>query len=67
MSKLSEIFNGWKNYTFPSVEMEVLAKERMEICVDCKDLRNNNTCRLCGCYMPAKVRSKKSRCGARKW
>ena len=67
MSRLSEIYNGWKNYFFPNADMEALAKERMEICVKCKDLRENNTCKLCGCYMPAKVRSRKSKCVDGKW
>ena len=69
MSRLSEIYAGWKNYTFPNPEIEKEAKKRMEICIenDCKKLRPNNTCAVCGCYMPAKVRSPKSHCLLKKW
>jgi hypothetical protein len=69
MSKLSEIYDGWKNYVFPNEEVEELAKERIAICVknDCKKFKGNNTCALCGCYMPAKVRSVKSHCIIKKW
>jgi hypothetical protein len=69
MSQLSEIYAGWKNYTFPNPQIEELAKKRIAICVqnDCKKLRSNKTCVLCGCYMPAKVRSPKSKCKLGKW
>jgi hypothetical protein len=69
MSKLSEIYNGWKNYVFPNPQVEELAKKRIEICVknDCGKFTHTNTCKLCGCYMPAKVRSIKSTCVLKKW
>jgi len=69
MSVLAEIFEGWKNYTFPNPQVEELAKKRMAICVsnECKRFRKNKTCALCGCYMPAKVRSPKSKCTIKKW
>jgi hypothetical protein len=64
MSQLSEIFEGWKNLTFPNPQIEELAKKRISICVEnsCKKFKKNNTCGMCGCYMPAKVRSRRSRC-----
>ena len=69
MSRLSEIYDGWKNYVFPNPQVEEEAKKRMAICVknDCGKLRPNNTCALCGCFMPAKVRSIKSHCVLKKW
>lgn len=67
MSRLSEIYDGWKNYTFPNPQIEVQAKGRINICVNCNKLKKNNTCQLCGCYMPAKVRSPKSKCKLNKW
>jgi hypothetical protein len=67
MSRLSEIYEGWKNYTFPNPKVEVEAKRRIEICVDCDRLNKRNYCKLCGCYMPAKVRSPKSHCKINKW
>ncbi len=65
--RLMEIYVGWKNYTFPNKETEVEAKRRIEICIGCVNLRKTNTCKLCGCYMPAKVRSPKSKCRLGKW
>ena len=67
MGQLAEIFEGWKNYTFQNPQVEKEAKRRMTICVGCNKLKKNNTCTLCGCYMPAKVRSPKSHCSLRKW
>ena len=65
--RLQEIYVGWKNYTFPNGKVEIEAKRRIEICIKCINLRKTNTCKLCGCYMPAKVRSPKSRCRINKW
>lgn len=67
MSRLSEIYDGWKNYAFPNSQVENIAKERIAICVECDKLKKNNSCSLCGCYMPAKVRSPKSHCRIKKW
>lgn len=67
MGRISEIFEGWKNFTFPNPAVEAEAKRRIEICCNCEKLRKNNYCMLCGCFMPAKVRSPKSRCKIKKW
>jgi len=67
MSRLSEIYEGWKNLVFTNPNVETEAKRRIEICVDCDKLLKNNSCKLCGCYMPAKVRSPKSKCLLKKW
>jgi len=67
MSRLQEIYDGWKNFTFPNQAIETEAKRRIEICVDCPKLNQRNICNLCGCYMPAKTRSPKSHCRIGKW
>jgi len=67
MTKLEEIYTGWKNYIFPHPEIEKEAKRRMSICIECEKLKPNNVCSLCGCFMPAKVRSIKSTCVLKKW
>lgn len=72
MGKFEEIYVGWKNYVFRNPEMENVAKKRLKICVDCKINKKSgitpyNTCRVCGCYISAKVRSKKSNCPLNKW
>lgn len=67
MGKLEEIYSGWKNLTFKNPEIEDMSRKRIKICAVCNKLRNNNTCKICGCYIPAKVRSPKSRCPLAKW
>ena len=67
MSQLTEIYDGWKNYVFQDPQIEELAKKRIAICITCEKLQSNNRCALCGCYMPAKVRSKRSKCSLNKW
>lgn len=68
---MSNIFNdiiiGWKNYTFPNKEVEEIAKNRILTCLDCENLSKIHTCRLCGCFMPAKVRNPISKCPAKLW
>ena len=67
MSRLNEIYVGWKNVAFKNPEIEEVAKNRAKICVLCKNLRGNNTCKICGCYIPAKIRSPKSKCPINLW
>lgn len=69
MSILSEIYDGWKNYIFENSKVEQEAKNRIAICVknDCRKFTRLKTCAVCGCYMPAKARSKKSHCPLKKW
>jgi hypothetical protein len=69
MSQLTEIYDGWKNLIFLNPEVEAEAKRRIEICVnnECGKFTTKKTCSLCGCFMPAKVRSPKSKCKINKW
>lgn len=67
MSRLLEIYEGWKNLAFPDVNVEIEAKRRIGICVNCAYLTKKNYCQICGCYMPAKVRSMKSKCRLKRW
>jgi len=68
MGVLSEIYNGWKNLIFENETIEVIAKERIRICVEeCDKLNEINACKECGCYMPAKTRSPHSRCPLNRW
>jgi hypothetical protein len=67
MSQLSEIIAGWGNFVFRNEKVEEIAIERMTICLDCPKLKENKRCSLCGCFMPAKVRSEHSSCPLKKW
>ncbi len=67
MSKLHEIYQGWYNLTFPNKDIENLAINRFNICVNCEFMTKRKYCKKCGCYIPAKVRSLNSKCGLKKW
>ena len=64
---LEEIIAGWKNYVFPNKEVEEEAKRRIAICISCDKLSDRRYCKICRCFMPAKVRSPKSKCPLKKW
>lgn len=67
MSRLTEIYEGWKNYIFPTPEIEKLAKERIEVCVGCEFLNSLNVCTRCTCPTAGKARSPNSICLEGKW
>ena len=67
INKLQEIYNGWKNYAFPSEKVEELAKTRVKLCVECDKLKKNNTCGICGCFMLAKTKLKHMSCPKGFW
>jgi hypothetical protein len=63
-----EILVGWTNLALKhNVIIEEHAKKRISICVDCPLFNKNKTCKICGCYMPAKARSPKSHCPKKLW
>lgn len=67
MSKLTEIYEGWKNYIFQTPEIEALAKKRIEVCAECKHLNALHICSKCICPKSGKARSPESRCPMNKW
>lgn len=67
LSNFNEIVQGWKNYVFPDKVVEKKAKERLKICLGCSKISKRYFCKICRCYMPAKVRSPKSNCPINKW
>ena len=67
---VEEIITGWKNFVFKDKQTEKIAKERIAVCLDkkkCTKLNERFFCTICNCYMPAKVRSPRSKCPLRKW
>ena len=61
MTKLLNIYEGWKNLVKENPELEPEFIERAKECASCK--RNRlNFCKVCGCYIPAKVRSPQENC-----
>lgn len=81
MSKLSEIFEGWKNHISPPSYLEQqitqVSAERMEICKACPLSSMNNPdanpfrfddhCTKCGCPLVTKTKSLSSSCPIEKW
>lgn len=67
MSRLTEIYEGWKNYIFQTPEIEALAKERIEVCSGCIHLNFLNICSRCSCPKAGKTRSPESRCPENLW
>jgi len=59
---LKEIWAGYKNLIVTDPVIEKIAMDRYDHCHTCEKLRSNRTCSICGCFMPAKVRSPKSKC-----
>lgn len=80
MSKIQEIYDGWKNLLVPSEELkphiEKVATTRLNICNTCEfnskndrsiNIRFDMHCTNCGCTLAAKVRSLTSSCPIEKW
>ena len=66
--QFKQIVEGWSNYVFENKEIEELAKLRLDVCLSCTHLNNHKLrCKLCGCYMAAKTRSKNAKCPVKKW
>jgi len=64
ISKSSSIAKGYYYLFFKDDKVEEFARIRAEKCFMC----NGSTwCKHCGCYLPAKVRSKKEQCPINKW
>lgn len=64
--EVNNILDGFSHLIFKDEESELLAKERMAICRECKYYKNKR-CKICGCFISAKVRAKKSKCPKKLW
>ncbi len=69
MSKIAEIWVGFRNLIFGNPTIKKMAEEREAICALCPHagLELYLHCNLCGCYIPAKSRSPKSKCPDGRW
>jgi hypothetical protein len=65
-NKFERIVEGWGNLAFKNKEVEQLAQARAKICAVCQQ-NENEWCKLCTCYIPAKVRSRTETCKAELW
>lgn len=78
MSKLSQIYEGWRNNLLPPKDLEeliiVTSKQRMDICEQCahhskrhKTIRPDAHCTHCGCTLSAKTKCLSCACPINKW
>lgn len=72
LEQAKQILEGFSNLVKSKVgltsdELENLAKKRFAICKECPQLSKKDTCKVCGCYMPAKTKSKRSECPEKHW
>lgn len=71
---MNQIVEGWKNKIlidlgFNLPEVSSLAKERMNICLDCPNINKEfyDSCSLCGCALTAKTKATEANCPQNKW
>ena len=65
---LLNLISGWLAllWSIATGRITWLAYHRAEICKDCEE-RNGKWCKVCKCYIPAKVRAKRSVCPKGYW
>lgn len=62
----SNIIQGFFNLA-KGEELTKREIERTRICMSCQKRTQMNTCEICFCYLPAKIRVFKERCPNKKW
>ena len=77
LSKVNEIYSGWKNHLFPSEKLKDIIKEvseeRLAICTPCEfnstpgKIKMFSKCNSCGCPLQQKSKSLQSKCPVDKW
>lgn len=73
--KVANIIDGYTNLLYKDIEVEGIAKDRLDICNSCTSIKvlsiMNNTmfkyCGICRCPISAKIRSIKEHCPINKW
>lgn len=71
--KITSVFTGFYNYFFKQIPIEIMARERKEICNQCEVslFGKSDFCLKakggCGCFIEAKIRSKEESCPLNKW
>ena len=68
LKKLKSIAHGWALWAFDTKESREVSKPRMAICKECPyRIKLTDTCRECGCYLPAKTRVPDETCPLLRW
>jgi len=68
VKKAKHIVEGWSNLISKKFKQTWWVKQRAQICYRCVNLnKKNKFCKLCGCYIPAKITVKKEKCPFSYW
>lgn len=68
ITKSKRIVEGWTNLITKKYQHTKFVKERAQICNRCVHRnKSSNMCKLCGCYIPAKITVKKEKCPFNYW
>jgi len=68
----SQIIEGHGNNLLDKVgalpaDLKGLSERRYALCKSCENFSLQSSCKLCGCYMPAKTKVIDATCPANKW
>jgi hypothetical protein len=68
LKKIKMILHGWMLWCFDTKESRKLSEKRMKECVVCPyHQKLTNTCKECGCFLPAKTRVPDAECPVLRW
>ena len=68
LKKLISIYKGWWLWAIDTKESRDLMETRMPLCNLCPNkIKLTNTCKECGCFLPAKTRVKDEQCPIDLW
>ena len=62
--KFLKAFIKWAKVGFKRTKF---SKQRMDICEGCPKMKENNTCEVCGCFLPIKTLWVTESCPEDKW
>ena len=65
--KISSFFKTVIPWIKKGFKKSEFAEYRFDICKKCDYLKDNQTCKICGCYMKGKVNIPQASCPLKKW
>lgn len=66
-NKVKNIVQGWMNLLSNKYINDEYVKQRAKICFNCKLKNELIFCKVCGCYIPAKITVKSEECPNKYW
>ena len=64
--KTTSIIEGWTNLIIGN-NKEPFVQRRAKICYLCREKSTINICKICNCYIPAKINVKSEECPKKMW